>query len=197
MGKDKVKEDPEKEARRKEIEQQKAEKKLKEKGTEKTKEKRAEQIVRFLETDLDGNLTLSKGIRQIKGVSFMFANAISHVCPFAEKRIGDLSEIEINQLEEMITNPLKFNLPPWITNRRRDPETNQTYHLIVSQLDLVKNTDINKMKKMKSYKGIRHSYGLPVRGQRTKSSGRKKGSTVGVSRKKETPGAAPAAGAKK
>ena len=196
MGKDKVKEDPEKEARRKEIEQVKAEKKLREKGTEKTKEKRAEQIVRFLETDLDGNLTLSKGMRQIKGISFMFANAISHNCPFAEKKIGDLSETEINELEDMITNPLKHNLPVWITNRRRDPETNQTSHLIVSQLELVTNSDINKMKKMKSYKGIRHSYGLPVRGQRTKSSGRKRGSTVGVSKKKETPGSAPEKGKK-
>ena len=190
MGKDKVKEDPEKEARRKEIEEQKAQKKLKEKDTK--KEVQVEQIVRVLETSIDGNLPVRLGLRFIKGISFMYANAISHICPFADKKIADLSETELGELEEMINNPTKFNLPLWIANRRKDPETGQTSHLIVSQLDLVKNTDINKMKKMKSYKGIRHSYGLPVRGQRTKSSGRKRGSTVGVTKKKETPGAASA-----
>jgi small subunit ribosomal protein S13 len=40
------------------------------------------------------------------------------------------------------------------------------------------------MKKIRSYKGMRHAYGLPVRGQRTKSKFRKnKGKVKGVKRK--------------
>ena len=47
----------------------------------------------------------------------------------------------------------------------------------------VKNDDVNRMKKVKSYKGIRHSTGHKVRGQRTYSNGRK-GLALGVSRRK-------------
>jgi small subunit ribosomal protein S13 len=39
------------------------------------------------------------------------------------------------------------------------------------------------LKKIRAYRGLRHERGLKVRGQRTKSTGRR-GSTVGVSRKK-------------
>jgi small subunit ribosomal protein S13 len=47
---------------------------------------------------------------------------------------------------------------------------------------LIKREDINTMKKIRSYVGIRHERGHKVRGQRTKSTGRK-GLTVGVKRK--------------
>jgi hypothetical protein len=39
------------------------------------------------------------------------------------------------------------------------------------------------MKKIKTHKGIRHHWGLKVRGQRTKTTGRR-GATVGVTKKK-------------
>ena len=44
--------------------------------------------------------------------------------------------------------------------------------------------DIDKLKKIRCYRGVRHMQGLPVRGQRTRSSFRKSGKTVGVSREK-------------
>jgi small subunit ribosomal protein S13 len=47
-----------------------------------------------------------------------------------------------------------------------------------------KDNDIKLMRKIKSYKGTRHSAGQPVRGQRTKSNFRKsKGKVMGVKRK--------------
>ena len=45
--------------------------------------------------------------------------------------------------------------------------------LLVS-LKLRKEFDLKRLKKIKSYKGIRHSLGLPVRGQRTRSNARTK-----------------------
>ena len=45
--------------------------------------------------------------------------------------------------------------------------------------------DIKKMIKMKSYKGTRHTSGLPVRGQRTRSHFRKSGVAMGVKKKVE------------
>ena len=52
---------------------------------------------------------------------------------------------------------------------------------IESDLDMRLRDDLNRMRKTRSYKGRRHEFGLPVRGQRTKSTFRK-GSSVGVSR---------------
>src|SRR3990167_8425454 len=56
-------------------------------------------------------------------------------------------------------------------------------HLLTSDLKLQKDNDIKRMKKIRSYKGVRHSIGQPVRGQRTRSNFRK-GSAIGVNKKK-------------
>jgi len=141
-------------------------------------------IIRIMETNLDGNKPVKIAIRRVKGVSFMFGNAISSVCKFSDKLVGELSDAEIKELEEILTNPAKYNIPSWLYNRRFDPLTGENTHLCVSQLDFTKRMDINAMKKMKTYKGVRHSSNLPVRGQRTRSSFRK-GSTVGVKKKKK------------
>ncbi|MFH1364574.1 MAG: 30S ribosomal protein S13 [Candidatus Aenigmatarchaeota archaeon] len=140
-------------------------------------------IVRIMETNLDGNKPVKIAIRKIRGVSFMFGNAISFVYKNPDKIVGELSDDEIKELEDVIANPAKYNIPSWLYDRRFDPATGKNMHLSVSQLDFTKRMDINTMKKLKTYKGVRHSIGLPVRGQRTRSSFRK-GSTVGVRKKK-------------
>jgi len=70
-------------------------------------------------------------------------------------------------------------------NRRSDPETGEEKHLVGTDLDMKKDFDIRRMKKIRSYRGIRHTSGLPVRGQRTRSNFRKKGQAVAVKRKKK------------
>ena len=50
-------------------------------------------------------------------------------------------------------------------------------------LKMLHEDDINRMKKIKSYKGIRHASGHKVRGQRTYSNGRR-GLALGVSKRK-------------
>jgi len=73
-------------------------------------------------------------------------------------------------------------------NRRIDPSTGESKHLVSSELSLAIRSDIDFMKKIRCYKGIRHELGLPVRGQRTKSSFRT-GMIVGVTKAKLKPGA--------
>ena len=63
----------------------------------------------------------------------------------------------------------------------KDYVTGEDIHLIESDLDMTLRDDLNRMKKTRSYKGRRHEVGLPVRGQRTKSTFRKS-ATVGVRR---------------
>jgi len=143
------------------------------------KSRKTEQIIRFAETNIDGRQTVRVALRRVRGVSFMFSNAVANICDFSDKRIGDLSEQELKALEDMITNPGKFNIPEWLYNRRNEPASGLDKHLIASTLEFAKRMDINEMKRLKLYKGIRHGLGLPVRGQRTRSTFRK-GKVVGV-----------------
>jgi small subunit ribosomal protein S13 len=57
--------------------------------------------------------------------------------------------------------------------------------------------DIDQAKEIKSWRGYRHAYGLKVRGQRTKTTGRA-GKALGVKKKAimQRPGGAPPEGGK-
>lgn len=145
-------------------------------------------IVRIGGKDVSGNLSINHALIKIKGVSFSLANAICNVLNIDPiTKIGTFSKEEIKKIEEVIENPKKYGIPGWLLNRRSDPETGEEIHLTGPKLDLQKEFDIRNIKKMKSYKGVRHMQGLPVRGQRTRSTFRKKGRTVGVIRKKQKP----------
>ena len=142
-------------------------------------------FVRIANTDLDGNKPLHHSLTKIKGISFMFSNAICNAAGIQKtKKTGQLTDDEANKIDGIIKEPLKFKIPPWLFNRKRDPEDNADKHLTGTNLAFTQDNDIKMMKKIKSYRGIRHSLGLPVRGQRTKSNFRKnKGKVLGVKRK--------------
>ncbi|MDL5502530.1 MAG: 30S ribosomal protein S13, partial [Candidatus Methanoperedens sp.] len=69
-------------------------------------------------------------------------------------------------------------LPAWMVNKQNEIMSGEDKHLIGTDVLLGLNEDLNTMKKMRSYKGLRHERGLRVRGQRTRSTGRR-GRTVG------------------
>ena len=142
-------------------------------------------FVRIANTDLDGNKPISHALIKIKGISFMFSNAICNAAAIQKaKKTGYLTDDEISRIDEVIKEPLRFNLPSWLLNRKKDPEDNADRHLIGPTLTFTQDNDIKMMKKIKSYRGIRHSLGQPVRGQRTKSNFRKnKGKVTGVKKK--------------
>ncbi len=161
--------------------------KEKEKGKEQKQAKsNARTIVRIGSKDLDGNITVGNGLKYVPGVSFMYANAVSTVSGLGDKKVGDLSEEELKKIEDIIANPDKYGIKTWLYNRRFDPEDGADRHIIAAQLELKKKMDINELKKRKCYRGVRHIIGLPVRGQRTRSSFRR-AATVGVSRVKAKP----------
>ncbi|MBU0953092.1 MAG: 30S ribosomal protein S13 [Nanoarchaeota archaeon] len=144
---------------------------------------RVKDIVRFAETNIDGTKPVSQAITAVSGVSDMLANAILTISGFENKPFSQLSEADVAKLEDMALHPDKHNLPSWLLNRRRDPSSGQERHLVASQLQFTRNMDVNALKKQRCYRGIRHGAGLPVRGQRTRSSFRK-GRAVGVKRVK-------------
>ncbi|TXT60447.1 MAG: 30S ribosomal protein S13 [Promethearchaeota archaeon] len=139
---------------------------------------------RNLRTRIDGNAKIEYGLTQIKGVGRRFAQAVVNTVNIdPHKRIGALSEKEVSQLEDIIMNPIESGIPSFLINRRKDLRTGEDLHLLGNQLEISVKRDIDRMKRIRSYKGVRHQFGLKVRGQRTKSTGRH-GLVIGVVRKK-------------
>jgi small subunit ribosomal protein S13 len=103
--------------------------------------------------------------------------------------LGSLNPEQIKKLEDAINNPSKYGIPNFMLNRRSEPSTGEDQHLVSSKLRFAVKSDIDFMRKIRCYKGIRHELGLPVRGQRTRTSFRG-GSAVGVAKKKEQRSAA-------
>ena len=99
------------------------------------------------------------------------------------KRLGYLTQDEITSIEAIIKDPVNQNLPEWYVNRPRDRMSGKMLHLVGSDLDFAHRNDIDRLKRIKSWRGIRHSLGLKVRGQHSRTTGRG-GAAVGVSRKK-------------
>ena len=145
-------------------------------------------FVRIANTDLDGNKQIGNALTKIKGISFMLSHAILNVANIQKtKKTGYLSDDQASRIDEILKDPSKFGIPSWMFNRKKDPEDNADKHLIGTNLTFIQDNDIKMMKKMKSYKGIRHSLGLPVRGQRTRSNFRRnKGKVMGVKKKEGT-----------
>lgn len=142
-------------------------------------------IVRVANTDLDGNKHVLVAMKKIKGVSIMYANmALSVAGVEKTKKAGNLLETEVEKIDDILRHPKKYDVPTWLLNRRKDYETGEDKHLLLSDLDFEKDNDIKRMKKLKSYKGLRHQWGLPVRGQRTQSNFRRnKGKGLAVKKK--------------
>ncbi|MBI4814248.1 30S ribosomal protein S13 [Methanobacterium sp.] len=141
-------------------------------------------MVRIARKDVNGNKTIVNALTDIKGVGKALSSAICTTMDFdPNQKIGYLPDEEVLRLEEAVKNPKNDIIPEWMLNRRNDYETGQTTHLIESDLVMCLRDDLNRMKKTRSYKGRRHEVGLPVRGQRTKSTFRK-GSSVGVRRRR-------------
>ena len=148
-------------------------------------------LVRILDTDLDGKRGVVYSLCGIRGIGRRVAEVIvasTGIDP--GMRMGDLTDNKIEKLKSAI-NAAEKRLPLWMLNRRKDLLTGADKHILGADLMLQLQEDINLLRKIRSYRGIRHERGLKVRGQRTKSTGRR-GLVVGVMRKKQLAGGAKA-----
>jgi small subunit ribosomal protein S13 len=141
-------------------------------------------IVRITGTDVDGNKKLTYGLLKIKGINIRLADAIVKVAGFnPDMRVGNLTDTDVRKIESVIREPLKHGIPAWLLNQRKDLETGKDIHLIGPDLTLRNRENITRMIEARSWKGVRHSLGLTVTGQKTRTTGRK-GRQVGVRRKR-------------
>ncbi len=142
-------------------------------------------IVRIANRDLDGERTVQLALADLKGIGNRLSEMIIKKLDLPKsKKIGELSEKDLDKLREYIDTKQYDGIPVWAYNHRDEMVTGEDLNLVTNDHDLQINDDINAMKKVKSYKGVRHEKGKKVRGQRTRSNGRR-GLTVGVQRKKD------------
>jgi small subunit ribosomal protein S13 len=153
-------------------------------------------ILRISGKDIDGSKKLIVALSEIKGVGYNFAQVLTQSLNInPNMRVGFLNENEIRDIEQAISNPASAGFPQWYLNRRKNMDDGSNHHLITSDLDFAASNDIEREKLVMSWRGYRHMFGLRVRGQCTRTTGRK-GGAVGVKKVKMMPGAtAPAAAA--
>ena len=147
--------------------------------------------LRIAGKEIMGKYPVKKALMQIKGINANLADSLEKILieklKIKEKeKIGNLTDEQLDELEEIIREPSKHGIPSWMLNRKKEPSTGKDKHLISSDLDFQKQEDIKGLIKIKAYRGVRHMYGLTSRGQRTKTSGRK-GLSLGVQKKKNKP----------
>lgn len=148
-------------------------------------------LVRILNTDLDGKKSVGTALAYVPGVGKRLAFVVARNANLdAKQRIGDITDADIETLHTVI-NELTETLPVWLVNRRKDPESGEDRHMVGPEITIMLREDLNRLKKIRSWRGHRHEKKLPTRGQRTKNNGRF-GSAVGVQRKVEGQAAAPA-----
>ncbi|CAE6415582.1 unnamed protein product [Rhizoctonia solani] len=162
-------------------------------------------ILRLLNTNVDGKRKIMYALTEIRGVGRRYANV---VCKKADvdlkKRAGDLNSDELerivtimqnpthagdlnsDELERIVTimqNPTQFKIPTWFLNRQKDIVDGKNSQILSNGIDSKLRDDLERLKKIRAHRGLRHYWGLRVRGQHTKTTGRR-GKTVGVSKKR-------------
>ena len=156
---------------------------IEKKDAKKKKDDDFQYIVRIANTDIDGNKKIIHGLTSIKGIGAHMASLLSDTIGIDKNlKMGDLSESQIDKIRKSIEDIEKI-APKWMLNHRNDYESGEDIHLIGPEIDMRLRDEINIMKKIRSYRGIRHERGLPARGQRTRANNRK-GLSLGVSKKR-------------
>uniref|UniRef100_G3VXJ6 Small ribosomal subunit protein uS13 n=1 Tax=Sarcophilus harrisii TaxID=9305 RepID=G3VXJ6_SARHA len=168
-------------------------------------------ILRVLNTNIDGRRKIAFAITAIKNVSTLFEDrdyifafiCILYASEFVltgvgrryahvvlrkadidlTKRAGELTEDEVERVITIMQNPRQYKIPDWFLNRQKDVKDGKYSQVLANGLDNKLREDLERLKKIRAHRGLRHFWGLRVRGQHTKTTGRR-GRTVGVSKKK-------------
>ena len=102
--------------------------------------------------------------------------------PFPLFSAGDLTEDELEEIKARIEMPLQHDIPVWMLNRRKDRESGDNLHHVSSDVDTALRNDIERMKKIRLHRGLRHYWNLRVRGQHTCSTGRHRKSATSMAK---------------
>jgi len=139
-------------------------------------------IVRLAGADLDGRRSAALALTGVRGVGLRIAEVACRMASVdAGEMIGNLPETTVDGLEAVLGS-LPERLPPWMLNHPTEYATGSARHFVGGDLETARRDDVNLMKMVRSYRGVRHERGQKVRGQRTRSNGRT-GMATGVLKK--------------
>lgn len=129
--------------------------------------------VSLLNTNIDGRIKIMYALTKIRGVGRRYSNL---VCKKADvdlnKRAGELTQEELERVVTIMQNPTQYKIPAWFLNRQKDQADGKDYHVLANNLESKLRDDLERLKKIRSHRGIRHFWGLKVRGQHTKTTSR-------------------------
>merc|ERR1711935_1195494 len=141
-------------------------------------------ILRVMNTNIDGKTKIMYAMTSIKGVGRRFSNICLKKADIdMSKRAGELSDEEVERIVTIMNNPRQYKIPDWFLNRQKDVKDGKFSQVLANGLDNKMREDLERLKKIRAHRGLRHYWGLRVRGQHTKTTGRR-GRTVGVAKKK-------------
>ncbi|KAH0503017.1 40S ribosomal protein S18 [Microtus ochrogaster] len=141
-------------------------------------------ILRVLNTNIDGRRKIAFAITAIKGVGRRYAHVVlrkADIEPHQEgwrAHGGRGGACDHHHAESpAVQDPrLVLEQTEGCEGREVQPGSGQ-------RLDNKLREDLERLKKIRAHRGLRHFWGLRVQGQHTKTTGRR-GRTVGVSKKK-------------
>ena len=147
-------------------------------------------IIRLKGKDIDGTKKVVPALSAMKGIGMNMAHMIiSSLKLNPQLYFGALNDDQIAKIMAALKDPGKLGIPNWALNSRKDLETGTDTHYISSDLQMNLKRTLEREIRIGSWRGVRHSLGLTVRGQRTRTSGRK-GRSVGVKKSVLRAGAA-------
>ncbi|CAD6226597.1 unnamed protein product [Miscanthus lutarioriparius] len=118
-------------------------------------------ILRLLNTNVDGKQKIMFAMTSIKGVGRRFSNI---VCKKAD--------IDMNKRSHLwLSMDWLFKVPDWFLNRKKDYKDGRFSQVVSNALDMKLRDDLERLKKIRNHRGLRHYWGLRVRGQHTKTTG--------------------------
>merc|ERR1712137_1060836 len=125
-------------------------------------------ILRILNTNIDGRIKVMFAITSIKGVGRRYANIVLKKADIeVTKRAGELSDEEVEKLITIMANPRQYKIPDWFLNRQKDIKDGKFSQVTSNQLENKLREDLERLKKIRAHRGLRHYWGLRVRGQHT------------------------------
>eukprot|EP00842_Homolaphlyctis_polyrhiza_P000776 jgi/Hompol1/169/HPOL_003019-RA len=141
-------------------------------------------IIRLLNTNIDGRNKIMYAMTAIKGIGARYSNLVLKKADVdLTKRAGEVTNDELERVVTIMQNPRQYKIPDWFLNRQKDIKDGKYSQVVANAMDSKLRDDLERLKKIRVHRGLRHYWGVRVRGQHTKTTGRR-GRTVGVSKKK-------------
>ncbi|KAL1775678.1 40S ribosomal protein S18 [Sigmodon hispidus] len=101
-------------------------------------------ILRVLNTNIDGPRKIAFAITAIKD------------------RAGELTEDEVELMVTIMQNPRQYKIPDWFLNRQKDVKDGKYSQVLANGLDNNLREDLERLKKIRAHRGLRHFWGLRV-----------------------------------